>query len=270
MVFVTGFGQMCNNILQFGHVYAWGRENGVQVIGMRFCYKYRFFRICSLRGYNLFTYLFAKYGYKLKLIPKINFDEEAILNPSNMEVLHHSESVVLDGWSFRDYEAFLRKREEIKDLFSFKKAIVKKVEAALPALPTGTLRLGVHIRRADYINWQGGRYFFSDEDYISVIQSFISNIPAKHIQILLVTNDPSLNPAAYRKALGEEVYLMRGNPAEDLYTLSTSQYLIGPPSTFSLMAAFYNDAPLYWIFDKSKEVTVDDFRHFDYLFRHII
>lgn len=270
MIFVTGFGQMCNNILQFGHVYAWGRENGVPVIAMRFCYKYRFFRISSLKGYNLLTYIWAKYGAKAGLIRKITFDSEASLHASNLYLLLHTRSIVLSGWFFRDYEAFLRKREEIKDLFSFKKALRRKVDAAMPPLPASAIRLGVHVRRGDYARWHKGLYLFSDEDYIRLIQSFIKNFAAEDIQILLVTNDPALSLGVYREALGEAVCLMQGTAGEDLYALSLCDYLVGPPGTFSLVASFYNDTPLYWVFDKYREVEPGSFQSFDYLFRHII
>lgn len=36
---------MCNNLLQFAHVYAWGREHGRKTMSMRFSYKYKFFKI---------------------------------------------------------------------------------------------------------------------------------------------------------------------------------------------------------------------------------
>ena len=36
---------MCNNILQYGHAYAWGREHGRETVSMRFCYKYPYFAI---------------------------------------------------------------------------------------------------------------------------------------------------------------------------------------------------------------------------------
>ena len=45
MIFVTDKGRMCNNILQYGHVYAWAREHGRKSISMRFCYKYQYFKI---------------------------------------------------------------------------------------------------------------------------------------------------------------------------------------------------------------------------------
>ena len=37
MIFVKGYGQMCNNILQFAHAYAYGREHDIKVVAMRFC-----------------------------------------------------------------------------------------------------------------------------------------------------------------------------------------------------------------------------------------
>ena len=45
MIFVRDKGQMCNNILQYGHVYAWAREHGQKAFSMRFAYKYRYFHI---------------------------------------------------------------------------------------------------------------------------------------------------------------------------------------------------------------------------------
>ena len=46
MMFARDKSQMCNNLLQYAHVYAWGREHGRKVISMRFSYKYQYFKIC--------------------------------------------------------------------------------------------------------------------------------------------------------------------------------------------------------------------------------
>ena len=50
MIYVRDKGRLCNNILQYGHVYAWGREHGRQTVSMRFAYKYQFFRICHTQS----------------------------------------------------------------------------------------------------------------------------------------------------------------------------------------------------------------------------
>ena len=51
MIFVHDKGRMANNMLQYGHVYAWGREHGRQTMSMRFAYKYPWFRICETKYY---------------------------------------------------------------------------------------------------------------------------------------------------------------------------------------------------------------------------
>ena len=270
MIFVTGYGQMCNNILQFGHLYAWGRVRGVKVIAMRFCYKYQYFEICRTKHYNWFTYLFAKYGAKLRLIPAVSFVEEEDVNQKKIDFLQKSRFVLLKGWGLREYDAFLAHRDEIKKLFAFRPEILQKAEKQLPPPKENVIRLGVHIRRGDYRVWMNGNYYYSDDDFIRIIQSFCSLFPENSIEIVMAGNDKNLLHEKYRTALPAEIHFLSGSPAEDLYALSTCNYLIGPPSTFSLMAAFYNDSNLYWIFDKNQPLEIESFKKFNYLFRHII
>lgn len=270
MIFVSGFGQTCNNILQFGHLYAWGRVRGISVIAMRFCYKYQYFAISKMKYYNWFTYLFAKYGAKLHLIPTVSFMEEEKANPKDIVRLQKARFVLFKGWGLRDYEAFLAYREEIKNLFAFQPKIVKKVNEHLPSLEENVIRLGVHIRRGDYKRWMDGKYYFSDEDFIRIIRSFCDLFPEKRIEILIAGNEKKFPEEKYRTALPLDIHFLHGNPGEDLYALSTCNYLIGPPSTFSLMAAFYNDSYLYWIFDKDQPIKKESFQKFAFLFRRII
>ena len=76
MIFVHDKGRMANNMLQYGHVYAWGREYGCPTMSMRFAYKYPWFHICHTPYHNFPTYVFAKYAAKWGLIPTVHFDEE--------------------------------------------------------------------------------------------------------------------------------------------------------------------------------------------------
>ena len=41
---------------------------------------------------------------------------------------------------------------------------------------------------------------------------------------------------------------------------------MGVRSTFSLMAAFYNDLPIYWLMDKNETITLEGFKSFEDLF----
>ena len=64
---------------------------------------------------------------------------------------------------------------------------------------------------------------------------------------------------------------MGGNAVEDLYMLSECDYVIGPPSTYSLVAAMYRDIPLCRMDQvKDGQLSLSDFKLFDYWFRRIV
>ena len=266
MIFVRDKGQMCNNILQYGHVYAWGREHGRTTMSMRFAYKYQYFHICKSRHHNFLTYIFAKYGAKTGLINVITLDkEEDVRTEVEQQMLSHR-MMIIEGWYARWYDLFIKYKQEIIQLFAFNDEIEHRVNNLLD----DKLRLGLHIRRGDYKAFLGGRFFYTDEQYINIVRGFLALHPKQNIHIYICGNDPKLNKELYVQQLpGCQVSFPNGNPGEDLCLLSHCDYLIGAPSTFSLVAAMYHDLPLYWIEDPNQKVSQDSFKHFDYLFRHI-
>ncbi|MFN5837557.1 MAG: hypothetical protein ACK47J_12755, partial [Pseudanabaena sp.] len=46
---------------------------------------------------------------------------------------------------------------------------------------------------------------------------------------------------------------------EDLYSMAKCDYLIGPPSTYSMWASFYGMVPLLHIYDKHQIINLKDF-----------
>ena len=156
-------------------------------------------------------------------------------------------------------------------LFAFDEEVKVHVDDVMHQIPAETLRLGVHIRRGDYRTWQGGKYYYTDEQYLSVIRQFLSLYPEQQTVIYICGNDPELDQEKFRQALsGQTVVFPEGNPAEDMYLLSCCDYLMGAPSTFTLVASMYHDTPLYWIKDPQVPLTESAFGHFDDLFQQII
>ena len=285
MIFVHDKGQMCNNILQYGHLYAWGREHGRETMSMRFAYKYQYFNICHTRRHNFLTYAFAKYAAKLKLIPTASFDEEDAPTDQQEHLMLTHRFVMAEGWYVRYYDLFLKYKQEILQLFTFLPEVQASVAAKMNGEQKGVLRLGIHIRRGDYKTFNGGKFFYSDEQYVKVIQQFIALHPEQPVAIYICGNDPKLDKGYYRRKLapsapvsppqggggdGLHIIFPDGNPGEDLCLLSQCDYLIGPPSTFSLVASMYRDVPLCWLTDINSPLLPTSFGHFDYLFRHII
>ncbi len=272
MIFVMGYGQMCNNMLQLGHFYAWATENNKHVIGLRFCYKYLDFELSSYKGYNWLTYIYAKYAAKLNLVKTVDFANESDLNNENLTLLQTG-NVVVKGWFLRDFELFLKHQETIRKMFSFKQSVTSSVNKFLENLrqPSQELKIGLHIRRGDYARWFKGIYFYSDDDYISFIKSFSKNKGISKFQIYISSNDAELNLDSFKKEFGSNnIVFMKGKPTQELYLLSLCDYILGPPSTFSLMAAFYQNKPLCWVYDKRAEIEEQSFKYFSHHFKHII
>ena len=285
MIFARDKSQMCNNLLQYAHVYAWGREHGRKVISMRFSYKYQYFHIChtSLTGFG--WYLLAKYMAALRLLPTASFkhaecDREAL----ERQMLRHRH-IVVSGWYARWYDLFLKYRDEICELFAIDDCFKSKVQTSgdgsfLFETSAQTKKnrprvfecLGVHIRRGDYAAWNGGRYCYDDEVYAAHINKFAEMHPDKEIHVYLATNDPAVTEEGYQKLCPSvRIHHLHGNPPEDLYMLSACDYVIGPPSTFSLVAAMYRDIPLYRMDVPDVDaMTPEAFKKFDYWFRRII
>jgi hypothetical protein len=271
---------MCNNLLQYAHVYAWGREHGRKVISMRFSYKYQYFHICHTNLTGFGWYLFAKYLAALKLLPTASFkhsdcDRDAL----EKKMLRHRH-IVVSGWNVRFYDLFLKYRKDICDLFTIDDEYTEPVrtkmqeaeKTASPHLPPSTIRLGVHIRRGDYADWQDGKFLFDDDTYASHINRFAAIHQNEDIHVYLSTNDPAVSEETYQRLCPTvHIHHLHGNAPEDLFMLSECDFLIGPPSTFSLVAAMYRDIPLYRM-DSSDEtaMTTEAFQRFDYWFRRIL
>lgn len=271
MIFVRDKGRMCNNILQYGHLYAWGREHGRQTVSMRFAYKYRYFHICHTRNHNFFVYLFAKYAAKWHLLPVADFSidtPDAIKQQEQLLHCHHH--IVAQGWYAHWFDLFLKYKSEIISLFQFDKQVRRAPDQMLASLPEGALKIGVHIRRGDYRTWHGGRYYYSDQQYIDIVRQLLAQYGGQSVQLFICGNDPDLDETAFQQAFtGVAVCFPKGTPGEDLYLLSQCDRLIGAPSTFTLVASMYHDTPLYWIENPDNQLTEADFGHFDQLFQQI-
>ncbi|MBQ8656098.1 MAG: glycosyltransferase [Prevotella sp.] len=270
MIFVHDKGRMANNILQYGHVYAWGREHARPTVSMRFAYKYPYFHICHTPRHNFPTYVFAKYAAKWHLMPTASFDEERADVSAQEQLMLRSRMVMVTGWYAHWYDLFLKYKAEILQLFAFDAAVEQAV-APLLSSSEGCLRLGVHIRRGDYKTFHGGRFFYDDAQYADIISRTLDMLGRDDVHIYICGNDPHLDRSCYEQRFGSHrVTFPDGNPGEDLCLLSHCDRLIGPPSTFSLVAAMYRDLPLYWVTDPQQPVTEASFGHFDQLFQHII
>ena len=113
-------------------------------------------------------------------------------------------------------------------------------------------------------------YYYDDEQYIGVLRQFLALHQGEKVQVFICGNDPELHQQTFVKTFPEVEFIFPdGNPGEDLYLLSRMDWLIGAPSTFTLVASMYRDVPLYWIEHPDDKLTADSFGRFDRLFQEI-
>lgn len=268
---------MCNNLLQFAHVYAWAREHNRRVMSMRFSYKYPYFRISDSKLVSFPLYLLAKTAAAMRILPTASFKHDncdvAALERKMLRCRH----IVVAGWYVRYYELFLKYRAEICQLFEIKAELALPVREKMTQTESGSsspLRLGLHIRRGDYAQWHNGAFFYDDERYAQYVARFAAMHPDREVHVYLATNDPAVTAENFRRLLDGHrnvmIHHFSGTGIEDLYMLSACDYIIGPPSTYSLVAAMYRDIPLCRMDTvEPTDMQEENFRRFDYWFRRI-
>ena len=273
MIFAGDKSQMCNNLLQFAHVYAWGREHGRKVMSMRFSYKYPYFKITHSNLVSFSLYVIAKFLAAIRLLPTASFKHDDCDPVALEQMMLRHKNIVVSGWYVRFYDLFLKYRDEIIDLFTIDPQYTEPVKKKMNSW--NGIRLGVHIRRGDYAVWKDGIYCYEDAVYADFIGKFSALMPEKEIDVFLSTNDPQVSIGKFQELLsntkGIRLHLLGGNAVEDLFMLSECDYIIGPPSTYSLVAALYRNIPLCRM-DQVLDgrLRLSDFRLFDYWFRHIV
>jgi hypothetical protein len=166
------------------------------------------------------------------------------------------ESLWVKGWLYRDYIGMAKHKTSIKEFFSPIPQIKNRVDDCIrKSLEENVLLVGVHLRRGDYCNFAGGKYYYDDDTVRGLMRQLSNLLSDRHIRFLLVSNQP----VDRKKYDGFDIVIGPGDPAADLFSLTECDYIIGPPSTFTIWASFYGDVPLFMIKDPSSHLYLSGF-----------
>lgn len=165
--------------------------------------------------------------------------------------------IVLWNWYFRHDAGIMRHRDKICAYLRAKDAYVLRAKALLaPLRADGSLVVGVHLRRGDYKEAYGGRYYYSDGDYLGFMRQIAAYLE-RPVRFVAVTNEKL--DLDFFKANGMELENVSGSPEEDLVTLSECDCIVGPPSTFSWWASYYGDKPICFARERDLNLTAKGF-----------
>jgi hypothetical protein len=163
-----------------------------------------------------------------------------------LRVVRRHRLVLVRGWAFRNADNCARHRDAIRAYFApFDRHLALARALTEPARARGRMLVGVHIRRGDYKNFKGGRYYYSHEQYAQVMAGVQAAFADRDVSFLLCAAEP----VPFEAFPGLEVRRVGGTELEDLYTLAACDLIVGPQSTYSGWASYYGDVPRYVIED---------------------
>lgn len=88
----------------------------------------------------------------------------------------------------------------------------------------------LHVRRGDYSIWEGGRFFFDDHFWLELCRRLMG----EGFQVCIFTNDQEGALCEALISLGAHV--SQGSASQDFCRMLHVDKIIGPPSTFPIMA----------------------------------
>jgi hypothetical protein len=195
-----------------------------------------------------------------RLIRIVSCKSEARINSLEWKTeLKKSKITFVDGWLFRHYDGLYACKDLLMQFFRLTPEYANNVKAFIGKTRSDCdLLIGVHIRRGDYETFQGGKYYFAYSDYRNFMRQITKIIPTRKAKFLVCSDEPI--DTDYFVEIGVPVTKGIGHPVEDLYCLAECDYLIGPPSTYTMWASFYGQVPLATVTDAKAKLRLRDFR----------
>lgn len=277
-------GQLGNRLLLFANFIAVAIEHNLTVLNPAFeeyaeyfvgtsrdflcCYPPPHFSLPANKFIRNKYYKLIKYLNSKKIWNTQEITREKPFNWVNYQesdTLKYNSTICFQGWLFRDgwfvedLPKLHKYADQIRSYFTPLQQYKINVDSLILNLKNNAdIIIGVHIRQGDYEQHQKGRYFYKTEQYLEVMNSAVKLFETKQVKFLITSNihqEPSLFDDF-------NCVFAKGHLIEDMYALAECDYIVGPPSSYSMWASFYGEKPLYTIRDLSQTINLKDFVHF--------
>lgn len=148
--------------------------------------------------------------------------------------------LLLDSWESRAPDCIQQAMPMLREYFSLVPELQRSLDNFFVTLPKDdAILIGVHIRRTDYKEFEGGKYFFSFEDYANLLRKIQDQLSGVQLHFIICSD------AEVPFELFSGIHCVPGPGDEilDMHALSRCSAMIGPPSTFTGWAAFLYNTP---------------------------
>lgn len=295
IIIIESAGQLANRMILFSHFIGFCKENNISLLNPSFVDYAHYFKgtisnsvpkfptnenneqfnknkQSKVKNYiikifsKLISKIFCNSNYNGKLTTSINLSSEQHKNKEfdlndmkNVKLLNKAKLTFVKGWLFRDYQNVEKHYETIKKYFEPLDIYLNNINNFIDNLRNQYDKLiGVHIRKGDYRNFENGKFYYEDDTYINYLKQLKYIFDNFNIIFILFSNE-KIDKEIYKKE-DLNIAFGLGNFIEDLYSLSKCDYIIGPPSTYSLWASYYGKVPHRFIKSKNENLKIEDFK----------
>ncbi|QEF99350.1 hypothetical protein Mal15_34140 [Stieleria maiorica] len=162
-------------------------------------------------------------------------------------------TLLLQGWLFRSPRLLEQHWPHIRPFFSVSKTDRDAIDQRIrQARRESDVLVGVHIRRGDYADFLGGQYYYDDELYSRWMHSVCDQLPGRRVRFLVCSNE-QLDEKAFA---GLKISRGPGTALRDMYALAETDWMMGPPSTFTGWAALIGNRPRLELESREYRVVV--------------
>lgn len=272
---------LSNKSFQYANIIAFCIEHNLKVINPSFspflkyfktskstiisCFpsKHYFFRLDFLSTFfNSFFFYLGRIIVKSKInnnvlyVIESDWDKDYPLDENFLNLSKSKRILILQGFMFTNSLLLAKHRDRIKDFFSPRFQFQKNINQLIQQSRENTdVLIGIHIRHGDYKTYLDGRYFYTFDTYLNQMQQALLIFKVR-VKFLICTN------GVLENELFADFNIIKGTGhfIEDLYALAGCDYIIGPPSTYSMWASFYGNTPLYLIENPNNHFSLKDFK----------
>lgn len=277
-------GQLGNRLFIFAHFIAFAKENNLTVSNLAFDEYAPFFDsvrndlLCRfplkktlLKNKILRRILYWHYHISARVIIRLKINNKFISGKQiemhthpdykmeSKNLLHEATQTkcfLYCGWGFRNEHLFIKHAEFIRNFFTPLSYYLQQIEKKFNlAKKEDELLIGVHIRHGDYQTHEAGKYFYSIEQYKHKMRETEKLFIDKKIKFFISSDEKSdeKNFSSFNCVFNSQHFLM------DLYSLAKCDFIIGPPSTYSMWASFYGKVPLLIIYHPDEPIKMEQF-----------
>lgn len=254
IIVVESVGNHSNQLFQNIHFEAFALDNNL-----------RFYNPTLKRVRKLFIgkpvpisycliWIFFKYLNLYKFLT-INFTEYFTLNAAPKFECLSGNFALVSGWHFRNESLTTKYKTYFREKYSLSTMKIDEVKRnnegnyneIISKVKLFEIVIGLHVRKGDYKEWENGIYYYTDSTYKKAVESLRQLFSTQRVLIVVFSNEET------KLDYNEDLILSNNSWFVDHHLMGLCDYLLGPPSTFTMWASYIGPKAKYYHMKDNKD-----------------